>query len=106
MKKRTTDHASVYTVELLAITLTLRWLGGDNRANTPIASVSWAVVVVSSIKTMKSCRQDLIMEIHQRLYGLHNGEDGLFFCGFLLMQGLRAMRMQTYSQNRHSGHKQ
>lgn len=70
IKERATDHASVYTVELLAITLALRWLGGNNRAKALIASDSWAAL--NSIKTLKSCRQDMIMEIHQMLYSLHN----------------------------------
>ena len=80
VKERATDHdASVYTAELLAITLALRWLEGDNRANALIGSDSWAAL--SSVKTMKSCRTDLIMEIHQTLYDLHNRGRTVCFLG-------------------------
>lgn len=95
VKEGATDHASVYTVELLAITLALRWLGGNNRTNALIASDSWAAL--NSIKTMKSCRCYTAFTTGGRLS---------VFCGFLLMQGLREMRMQIYLQNKHSGHKQ
>ncbi|CAJ1057684.1 RNA-directed DNA polymerase from mobile element jockey [Xyrichtys novacula] len=70
IRERATDHASVYSVELLAIILALKWMKGGNVVHAVIASDSYAAL--ESIKTMKSCRQDLVMEIHQLLHQIQN----------------------------------
>ena len=72
IKERTTDHLSVYTVELAAIILGLEWIEGNDHNNALIASDSWAAL--TSIKTMKSCRQDLIYKIHNLLHRMHNND--------------------------------
>ncbi|XP_061925778.1 uncharacterized protein LOC133664840 [Entelurus aequoreus] len=76
IKKRTTDHLSVFTVELAAIILGLEWIEGNNHKNTLIVSDSWAAL--TSIKTMKSCRQDLIFKIHNQLHRMN--KRGLAVC--------------------------
>ncbi len=69
IKKRTTDHLSVYAVELTAIILALEWTEKNNHNNIVIASDSQAALI--SINTLKSCRQDLVLEIHNALYRMH-----------------------------------
>lgn len=70
IKKRTTDHLSVYTVELLAILTALEWLEKHTKNNAIIASDSWAAL--TSINSIKSCRQDLVFKIHHTIYKMHN----------------------------------
>ena len=54
----------------------MEWIEGNNYKNTVTASDSWAAL--TSIKTMKSCRQDLIIVIHNTLYRIH--KRGLTVC--------------------------
>lgn len=73
IKRRTSDHLAVYTVELLAIALALNWLlvncaVGITKA--VIASDSQAALL--SIQTGKSCRLDLLYRIHDILFQLHS----------------------------------
>lgn len=66
---RTTDHLSVYTMELIAIVIALEWLE-NNKDNALIAFDSCAAL--ASIKSVKSCRLDIIFRIHHFLYKLHS----------------------------------
>lgn len=71
--KRTTNNLSVYTVELMGVLIALNWIQENNVNNATIATDSWSALL--RIKTMKSCRLDVINEIHWNIFCLH--EKGL-----------------------------
>lgn len=67
IKKRVTDHVSVYTTELWALVLALKWIEGKEIHNSVIASDSFSAL--SSIRSGRSSfRMDIINEIFLILY--------------------------------------
>lgn len=66
IKKRCTDHLSVYSVALIVIIIALQWIEEHGIDKAVIASDSWAAL--TSIQTMKSCKQELIFEVHNVIY--------------------------------------
>ena len=68
--KRATDNLSVYVVEILAILLALKWVINSADTDVVILSDSWAAL--TSVKSVRSCRLDLILEIHRLLIVLRN----------------------------------
>lgn len=66
--KRTSNHLAVYTVEMMGMFLALRWVEERKPENVLICSDS--VSVLKSLKTFKSCHQDIlfsILQIHSRI---------------------------------------
>ena len=63
--KRATDKLSVYVVEVLAILLALKWLINSDEKDAVILSDSWSAL--TSMESFKSCRMDLILEVHTLL---------------------------------------
>ena len=71
IKKRLSDHLSVYTMELWAILLALQWIEEKNIYNTVIASDSFSALM--SIKSGRSTsRTDVIYEIFSIMYRMEN----------------------------------
>uniref|UniRef100_A0A8D0CT46 RNase H type-1 domain-containing protein n=2 Tax=Sander lucioperca TaxID=283035 RepID=A0A8D0CT46_SANLU len=67
IKKRLSDHLSVYTTELMAVLLALQWIEEKGLPKTVIASDSFSAL--SSIRTGRSSsRTDIINEIFIVLY--------------------------------------
>ena len=71
IKKRLSDHLSVYTTELWAILLALQWIEEKKMCNTVIASDSFPALM--SIQSGRSTsRTDVISEIFSIMYRLEN----------------------------------
>ena len=73
IKKRLSDHLAVYTTEIVAIALALKWLlvNRDRRVGSVvIASDSQAALM--SIKTGSSCRMDQLYKLYYFLLQLSN----------------------------------
>lgn len=69
IKKRTTDHLSIYTVELMAIITALYWIEESGLKKAVICSDSSSALM--SIKALSSqYRQDCIYEIYEILFRL------------------------------------
>lgn len=106
IKKRTTDELAVYTTELIAIMVSLEWVKTNGRRSSVVASDSMAAL--ASIKSGKSCRQDILCRIYSIIYELdwediqvsfiwvpaHMGVDGNEGADALAKQALKSQYIQ------------
>lgn len=72
IKKRATDELAVYTTELIAVLMSLQWVKENGHQSTVVASDS--VAALTSIKSGRSCRQDILSNIYSIMYELDEEE--------------------------------
>ena len=70
IKNRTSNHLSVYAVEMMGIILALQWVEDSSQYKVTIATDS--ISTLTSVQSGNSCRQDLLLEISNQIYRLHN----------------------------------
>lgn len=76
--RRTTDHLAVYTVELVAIVSALNWIELANISKVIVCSDSSSALM--SIQSFSSqSRQDIINEIYETLFRIHNWNIEIIF---------------------------
>ncbi|XDV25401.1 hypothetical protein PO909_029322 [Leuciscus waleckii] len=67
IQKRTSNHLSIFSAEMMAIIMALQWVEEVKPYNSVICSDSMSSL--TSIQTGKSaCRQDLLDEVHQMIF--------------------------------------
>ena len=76
--KRIPDKLSVYTSEMVAVILGLQWV--ENVRPDKVVICVDSVSVLLSLQSLKSSREDLLMEIHQSLYRLYSTRIKVSFC--------------------------
>ena len=76
--KRIPNRLSVYTSEMVAVIMGLQWVEVV-RPDKVVLCVD-SVSVLLSLQSLKSSREDLLMEIHQSLYRLYRSDIKVCFC--------------------------
>ncbi len=69
IRVRITNQLSVFTADMMAITIGLQWVE-DVLLHRVVFYVDSEAVLLS-VKFMASIRKDLVLEIHQSLFRLH-----------------------------------
>uniref|UniRef100_A0A8C2BUC3 Reverse transcriptase domain-containing protein n=1 Tax=Cyprinus carpio TaxID=7962 RepID=A0A8C2BUC3_CYPCA len=70
IKKRTTDHLSIYTAEMVAIIIALQWLEEARLPKSVICTDSMSSLT-SNQNGESGCRQDLLNEINQIMFTIN-----------------------------------
>ena len=76
--KRIPDQLSVYTSEMVAIIVGLQWVE-EVRPDRVVFCVD-SISVLLSLQSLKSTREDLVLEVHQSIYRLYRTGVDIRFC--------------------------